>query len=238
MTNETDTFVQEVDENLRQERMLAIAKRFGPYLIAAFVVFIGGIGAWQGWRAYSTSQSRTHAVEYAAAQEFARAGNLDSAKTEFERLSNEGPGVYRAMARMEHAAVLEAQGDLDAALTEFDQAANSVSDPVMRETAQLRAAYIAAETQDFPALQTRLQPLIDSGSRLSYLARELLAIEAWEAGQNEIARDTLENLTLAFDAPEPVRQRAQVALSVIGPAPETSAESATPALAPSEGESK
>ncbi len=238
MTNETDTFVQEVDENLRQERMLAIAKRFGPYLIAAFVVFIGGIGAWQGWRAYSTNQARTHAVEYAAAQEFARVGNLDSAKTEFERLSTEGPSVYRAMARMEHAAVLEAQGDLDAALTEFDQAASSVTDPVMRETAQLRAAYIAAETQDFPALQARLQPLIDSNSRLSYLARELLAIEAWEAGKNDIARDTLENLTLAFDAPEAVQQRAQVALSVIGPAPETSAESAALAPAPSEGESK
>jgi hypothetical protein len=109
----------------------------------------------------------------------------------------------------------------------------------MRETAQLRAAYIAAETQDFSALQTRLQPIIDSGSRLSYLARELLAIEAWEAGQNDIARDALENLTLAFDAPEGVRQRAQVALSVIGPAPESpETPAASAATAPAEGDSK
>jgi hypothetical protein len=107
----------------------------------------------------------------------------------------------------------------------------------MRDTARLRAAYIVAETQDFAALQPRLQPLIESDSRLSYLARELLGIEAWEAGNLDLARETLQNLTLAFDAPEAVQQRAQVALAVIGPAPETSADGAN-APAPSEGETK
>jgi hypothetical protein len=140
------------------------------------------------------------------------------------------------MARLEHAAILEAEGDLEAALNEFDAAAEAARDPVMKQSAQMRAAYIAAETQDFAALQARLQPLIDSETRISFLARELLAIEAWEAGQNDLARTTLENLTLAFDAPEGVQQRAQVALSVIGPAPATPADGASEAPAPSEGE--
>ena len=30
MTNETDSFVHEVDESLREERMLTLAKRYGP----------------------------------------------------------------------------------------------------------------------------------------------------------------------------------------------------------------
>lgn len=238
MTNETDTFVQEVDEKLRQERMLALGKRFGPWAAALFVVLLAGLGGWQAWRYYSEKAARDHADEYVAAQELARAGNLDGAKTEFERLTDDGPRPYRTMARMEHAAVLETQGDLEGALAGFDAAAAAATDPVMRESAQLRAAYIAAETQDFPALQRRLAPLLESDSRLSYLARELLAIEAWEAGRNDIARDTLETLTLAFDAPESVRQRAQVALSVIGPAPATPADGAAPAPAPSEGETK
>jgi hypothetical protein len=133
--------------------------------------------------------------------------------------------------------VLQAQGDLEAALTEFDAAAEKANDPIMRLSAQMRAAYIAADTADFDTLQTRLTPIIESESRFSYLARELLAMEAWEAGQNDLARDTLEALTLAFDAPEAVRQRAQVALSVIGPAPQTSADGAA-APAPSEGDNQ
>ena len=232
MTNETDTFVQEVDESLRQDRLLTAAKRYGPIALVAFGVLLLGIIVWQWRQSASLAEARTHAEAYVVAQEMARAGNLDGAKAEFERLRDAGPANYRVMARLEHAAVLEAQGDLEGALGEFDAAAEAARDPVLRASAQMRAAYIAADTQDFAALQTRLQPLLDGDTRFSHLARELLAVEAWEAGQPDLARETLENLTLAFDAPEGVRQRAQVALSVLGPAP-----AAAPA-APTEGESK
>lgn len=238
MTNETDSFVQEVDESLRQDRVLQFLKKHGLWFAGALAVVVIGVGGWQAWSASQLSASRAHAEDYAAAQELARAGNMDEAKIAFERLTGEGPHTYRVMAQMEHAAVLEVQGDLEGALAGFDQAAEQANDPIMRQTAQLRAAYIAAETQDLAALQTRLQPLIDSEGRLSYLARELLAIEAWEAGDLDLARETLENLTLAFDAPEAVRQRAQVALSVVGPAPTPTSADGANAPAPSEGETK
>lgn len=239
MTNETDSFVQEVDESLREDRVVQFLKKYGVWIGGAVVVFLLGIGGWQAWNASQLNAAREHAEEYSAAQDLARAGNLDEAKLAFERLTEEGPGTYRVMARLEYAAALEAQGDLEGALAAFDQAAEQANDPIMRQTAQLRAAYIAAETQDLAALQTRLEPLLESEGRLSYLARELLAIEAWEAGNLDLARETLENLTLAFDAPEAVRQRAQVALSVVGPAPTpTPADGAANAPAPSEGETK
>jgi hypothetical protein len=238
VTNDTDSFVQEVDESLRQDRMLNVAKKYGPWLIGAFVVVLIGVAAWIGWKEYSLNQSRAHSEEFSAAQRLAAEGNLDGAKAEFERLTGEGPQIYRVMSRLEYAAILQTQGDLEAALAEFDRAAEDANDPTMRDSARLRAAYIVAETQDFAALQTRLQPLVESDSRLSYLARELLGIEAWEAGNLDLARETLQNLTLAFDAPEAVQQRAQVALSVIGPAPATPEDGAANAPAPSEGETK
>ena len=60
------------------------------------------------------------------------------------------------------------------------------------------------------------------------------------SGETDLARETLEQLTLAFEAPDSLRQRAQIALSVLGPAPaapETPADG-VPAPAPSEGETK
>lgn len=238
MTNNTDSFVQEVDESLRQDRMLSLAKRYGPWLLGAFVAVLLAIGGWQFYRAQTLKSARAHAEGFAAAQQLAADGNLDQAKAEFERLTGDGPQVYRVMSRIEHGAILEAQGDLQGALAEFDQAAEDAHDPIMRDTARLRAAYIVADTQDFAALRTRLEPLTQSDSRISYLARELLGIEAWEAGDLDLARSTLQNLTLAFDAPEAVQQRAQIALQVIGPAPATPADGASNAPAPSEGETK
>jgi hypothetical protein len=235
VSNETDSFVQEVDESLRQDQALAFVRRYGVYIAVVLVVFVLGVFAWQWWQADQTKSARRQSDAYAAAIDQASAGNFDDAKAAFEQLSEQGPRTYRVMAQVQRAAILAHQGDLEGALAGYDAAAERASDPVLRDTIRLRAAYVAAETQDFAALQTRLQPLIDSDSRISFLAKELLAIEAWEAGQNDIARDTLENLSLAFDAPEPVRQRAQLALSVIGPAPATPADGAR-APAPSEGE--
>ncbi len=216
---------------------MAFLRRYGLWLIAGAVIFLAGVGGWQVWKHNRIEAARAHSAEYLAAQTLVREGDLEGAAAAFSELREKGPRAYRIMARMEYGAVLQAQGDLDGALAEFDAAAEATNDPVLRETAQLRAAYIAAETQDFAALQARLQPLIEDGGRLSYLAQELLAIEAWEAGETDLARQTLENLTLAFDAPQAVQRRAQVALSVVGPAP-TSAEGATDAPAPSEGDSE
>jgi hypothetical protein len=232
----TETFVQEVDQSVREEQLLAQAKRYGPWLAGLFVLVLAALGGWQWWQQHQRDVARSQATEYAAAQQLAASGNLDGAKAAFEHLTTQGPDTYRVMARMEYAALLSVQGDLDGSIAAFDQAAAAAHDPVMKETAQLRAAYIAAETQDFEALQRRLQPLLQSHSRISYLARELLAIQAWRSGHNDIARSTLEELTLAFDAPEGVRQRAQVTLALVGRAP-ASAHPATnsPASSPARG---
>lgn len=237
MSNESDSFIQEVDESLRQDQVLAFFKRYGLYIGGVFVALLVGAAGWQWWQADQLSAGRRQSDAYVAAIEQAGAGNFDEAKTAFEQLSNEGPRTYRVMAQVQRAAILAREGDLDGALAGYDAAAERASDPVLRDTIRLRAAYVAAETQDFAALQTRLQPLIESESRLSYLARELLAVEAWEAGEIDLARDTLENLSLAFDAPSSVQERARLALSVIGPAPATSADGAQ-APVPSEGENQ
>lgn len=236
--SDTDSFVQEVDQSLRQDRVMGFLRRYGVWLLGAAAALLIGIGGWQVWKASQLNASREHATEYVAAQTLLRGGDLAGAEAAFAELREQGPQVYRVMARMEHAAILQLQGDLDGALAEFDLAAEEARDPTMRETAQLRAAYIAADTQDFAALQARLQPLIESDTGIGYLARELLAFEAWEAGETDLARETLEGLTLAFDAPEAVRRRSQLLLAVVGPAPASETGDAAPAPAPSEGESE
>jgi hypothetical protein len=232
----TESFVQEVDQNLRDERMLAEAKRHAPLAIAAVALFIAAIAGWQMWRGYQTNEARKGAQEFSAAQTLAGNGDMNGAKAAFLALTTRGPQTYRVMARLEYAAVLQAQGDLTGALAAFDKAATESNDPVMRESAQLRAAYLAAETQDFDAINRRLQPMLNSHTRLSYLAQELLAVQAWKAGKMDVARNTLQNLSLAFSAPESVRQRAQQYLAVIGPAPAQPAPTTSaPAPAHAEG---
>lgn len=241
MSNDSDSFFQEVDEGVRQDRYMAAAKRLAPWAAAALAIVIVTVVATQLWQAHEQQVSEDQAVAFTAAQEQAGRGEVSAAATRFEAMSRQGPEIYRVMAMMERGAMLEAQGDMNGALAAFDGAAASAKDPLVRDTARMRAAYIVADTQDFQAVQLRLQPLIQGGGQISYLAKELLGVEAWEAGQTELARSTLSGLQLAFDAPESVRRRAQLELSALGaaPAPRAGSAPAAPAPAPpSHGEAK
>jgi hypothetical protein len=234
VTNDSETFIQEVDEGVRRDRVLSALKIYGPWALGAFAALLVGLGGWLWYKDHRTTEARAQADKFMAVQEQAQSANATGAAAAFEALSKEGPQSYRVMALMERAAALETQGDLDGAIAGFDAAAAAAKDPVLRDTAKLRAAYLVADSQDFAALKARLDPMIAAGGPISYLASELLGVEAWEAGQTDLARSTFENLNLAFDAPDSVRQRVGLALAVLGPAPNPPA-AAQPPAAPAAG---
>jgi hypothetical protein len=241
VTDDSESFIQEVHESLRHDRVSDLVKRYWRWAVGAVAVVLLGVGGWQAYEAFNRNAAREGAVEFGQAQDQARQGNLDAANALFERLSEKGPHSYRILAKMERAGIIATRGDADGAIAMFDQIASETQDKTLRDTARLRAAYLVADRQDFQAVRTRVQPLIDEGGPISYLARELLGVEAWEAGDFALARDTLQNLTLAFDAPEDVRQRAQLALSVVGEVDNGPAQNApqnAPAVQANPGETK
>ncbi|MEJ0059117.1 MAG: tetratricopeptide repeat protein [Terricaulis sp.] len=104
MTNDSETLFQEVEERVRQDRFVAMAKRWGPWVLGAFVAMLLGIGGWQAWKSVQENAAREQADAFATAQVQARSGEADAAKAAFEAMSTEGPQAYRVMAMMEHAA--------------------------------------------------------------------------------------------------------------------------------------
>ena len=217
----TDLF-EEVEENLRRDQLQTIWKKYGALFIAAaaaLVVGVGGVGMYRSWTA---DRSNDASQEFVTLQQLA-ATDPQAAEPKFAAFAKSAPGGYKALAEMERAGVLQANGDLPGALLAFENAARLSSDSAVKQSAQLRAAYIAAESTPFDALETRVKPLIDGGGAFGYLARELLAIEAFEAGKPDRARAEFDYLATAFDAPQGVRERAQRYGAVIGPAPEQKA---------------
>jgi hypothetical protein len=209
---------EEVEEKLREDKLQVWWDKYGMIAIGAAVGLVLFVGLYYGvvspWRA---SQSASAGERFAAIQEQALSDPVAAQKalTDFQKSAGSG---YKALAEMERAGLMQAQGDLSGAITAFDNAAKLAQQPVLKQSAQLRAAYIAADTENFPALEARLRPLIDTRGAFSYLARELLAVEAYEAGLPDRARTEFTYLETALDAPDGVRQRAQSFITVLGPA--------------------
>jgi hypothetical protein len=233
----TDLF-EEVEENLRRDQLQNLWKKYGVFAIGgavALVLGVGGVGVYRSWQ---ESQSKAASETFVEIQQLAQTDPA-AAVPKLQAFAKTGFGGYKALAEMERAGALQAEGDLAGALLAFDSAAKMSNEPAIKQSAQLRAAYIAAESENFAAVEARVQPLIADGGAFGYLGRELLGVEAYEAGQFERARIEFSYLDTAFDAPEGVRQRAQRFLAVLGPAPEAAAQTpAAPAATTKTGEKK
>ena len=49
---EAETFLREVDEELRRDQMNRFVKRYGWAIAAAFVLGLGGLGGWIWWQGH------------------------------------------------------------------------------------------------------------------------------------------------------------------------------------------
>lgn len=225
----TDLF-EEVEENLRRDQLQTLWKKYGGLAIAGVAALVLGVGGFTLYRQWHDSASKDAAEDFSELQQLA-ATDPAAAAPKLEAFAKSAHGGYKSLAEMERAAALQSQGDLPGAVKAFEQAASLTNEQVVKQSAILRAAYIAAETENLAAIEARVKPLIDGGGAFGYLARELIGVEAYEAGQLDRARTEFNYLNTAFDAPQGVRQRAQSFLQVIGPAPETTAPS-SPAAPP------
>lgn len=227
----TDAF-EEVEENIRRERLADGIRKYGPIAGAILAIIILGIIGYEWWRGHQANQAGGYAMEISKAQDLLQAGKTDEAMKAFQDVAANASEGYRALALMEIGAIQASKSDMKAAIASYESAAAKADDPIVRDSALIRAAYLAADSEPYAAIEARMKPLIDKTSPYAYLARELLGFEAMEAGNSAKAREHFEFLTLALDAPEGVRQRAQGAIAMLGPAPAPAASAAPAAQKP------
>jgi hypothetical protein len=225
----TDAF-EEVEEGLRRDQYTNFFKRYAAWLIGAVVAVLVGIGGYQVFQGWQKRQSGGYADEMAAAQALLVGGKAAEAQKQFEAIAARAPAGYKTMALLQAGAARATQNDLKGALANFDNAAAAAPTKAYKDMARLKAAYVAADVEDFAKLEARVKPLIDEAGPFSFQARELIAVQALANGDEARARKEFEFLSVALDAPETIRQRAELSLTALGPKP--AAPAGAPASAP------
>lgn len=206
--SETDSFIQEVTEEVRQDQMLAYWKRYGPFVIGGIILIVGAAAAWN-WM---------EAQERAAAEE--RGGiflSTDQAapETRFD-LPERVDGRARMVAELTAAAALAGAGETeDAAALYAGIAAQDELPREYRDLAVLQGARIAAQ-DDPAAARGALQPLIDGAGPYRLMAMELAATLDLAGGSMDAAHRTLNAIIADPLATGSLRQRAGALLAATG----------------------
>ena len=211
-----DSFIREVDEELRSERVQEIWKSYGKWIIAAAVAVVVGVGAYRTWEYVAAKQAAEAGDAFIASVRLADSGKVDEALTKLESLKQEGSDVYAALAGLRRASEFAKKGDVDKAVEEYDTvAAQSGIDENLRDIARLRAGALLVDSAGVTEVQARVGTLMGPGAPYRSSARETMALAYYKAGDLENAAKLYKEASADEGAPDALKNRATLMLELI-----------------------
>lgn len=211
-----DSFIREVDEELRSDRMKTIWKRFGKLIIAIAVLIVVGTAADRGYQYWQETQASKLGDAFLAALNLAREGETERALDALRALEADGYGSYSVLARLRAATVLADAGDYQAAISDFSTIGNDGSVPVaIRDAARIRAGYLLVDHGSYEDVANQVESLSGADNAMRHSAREALGLAAWKAGEAARANEWFSMIAGDTGVPASLMQRSQIMLDLI-----------------------
>ena len=211
-----DSFIREVDEELRQDRARDLWRRYGIWAIAGAVAIVAGTAGIRGYQYWVESRANASGDAFLQAMTLANDGKSDEALKALAGLEKDGYGAYPVLARMRAATVRAEKGEFDAAVKGFDAvAADTAIADAIRDMARLRAAFLLVDHGGREDVAARIEPLTSDANPLRHSAREALALAGWKAGNASDALKLFEQVSADESAPRNNRRRAEIMAELI-----------------------
>jgi hypothetical protein len=215
--SDTDSFIEEVTEEVRKDKLYGYFKKYGWIAGALVVLIVGGAiySEWSDNRAKIDARTRGDAIAAALV--------LPSAAEQIAALENikVEPGDQTAMLGFQKAAILADDGQKGAAFTTLDAIANDSSTAqIYRDMARFKVLILRGADMDQGARMTALEALATPGNAFRPLALEQIAVAMLDANDSDRAIVQLTELLNEPEISAGLRQRAvQLLISIGGEIP-------------------
>lgn len=205
----------EIDEDLRREQLKKLWERYSLHFIVLIVLIVGGVGGWRAYQYFENQKAEAAGKAFEAAVALTDPAQAQAA---FDKIAGENAPGYSMLARL-HAAAEAAKQDSQKGVAAFDAIANDgKAEAPIREIARLRAASLLLDTAPYADIEKRLSDDASGTHTFRHSARELLALSAWRAKNNDAARKWLDMIGDDPQSPATLRRRAEALLALLPPA--------------------
>ena len=212
--SETDSFINEVTEEVRRDRLFALMRRYGWIAVLAVILIVGG-AAWNEWR-----KSTERAAAQALGDTLIAALETEDPQARRGALETIDTGANADLAALIGLLIAEtdsATGDPAAAVADLDAVASAPGiSPVYRDLAALKAVMVGAGTLSADDRIARLQGLALPGAPFRPLALEQIALAEIDRGNADAAIDRLNEVVSDVGASQGLRNRASQLIVVLG----------------------
>jgi hypothetical protein len=223
-----ESFLREVDENLRRDQARDFAKKYGAWLIAAVVLFLAAVGGWLYWQQYQQKQAEAQSEQLTKIYTQIGAGQTKQAQQGLQGLESSGNSVVRTLALLTEAAIALDGNDRASALAKYNTVANDSHAPQpYRDVALIRVISLQFDQMKPEDVIAKLQPLAKPGEPWFGTAGELTAMAYIKQGNKAAAGKLFAAIAADNNAPLTLRNRsAQIAgtlgVDAVAPPPPSS----------------
>ena len=217
-TIEGDLLLREVQDELRQERMMAVFKKYGVFFAIGALVLIVAVAGYQIWQGVKDRRAEAESRRFAEAVLLIGQNQPDKAIDALKELAGASQDGYALLASLRQAALLAETGKSTEAIAVYDQIAkNYSSQPLWADLAIIRQAMLNIDaSSDIAALEMMIAPLMAPTRPWRHSATEIMAVLALKKGDEAKARELLQSLTQDEATPGAMKARAADMLASLG----------------------
>lgn len=210
--SDTDSFIEEVSEEVRRDKLYGYIRRYGWIAVVLVVVLVGGAA----YNEYAKAQAR--AAAQARGDAILTALNVHERGERAANLARvEGADLAAPVVAMLLSAEAQASDDLAGAAAALKAIADDATQPALyRDLAALKHIILTASATAPAERIAALQPLTAPGGPFRILAEEQIALAEAESGDTEAALTRLRALMQDTEASRGLRQRATQLIVALG----------------------
>ncbi|MEX0364856.1 MAG: hypothetical protein AB3N22_02220 [Ruegeria sp.] len=215
--SDTDSFIEEVTEEVRRDRMFLLLRRWGWVGALAVIAIVGGaaFNEYQKAKARSAAENLGDKIIAALAEndEAARAGKLVGIEAE----SAGGTAVVQMLT----AAAQSNSGNPEGAVEALNSVATNGELPeIYRQIAAFKALLLQSDSLPAADRRQQFEALAQPGAPLRLLAEEQLALIDISEGGTDAAVTRLQAIIQDAEASVDLQQRASQLIVALGGTPE------------------
>lgn len=208
-TDPAESFVREVDENLRRDQARDFLKSYGPWIVGAILLFLAAVAGWLYWQDRQMKQAEVETERLNTVMSQLGSGQAAGAETQLEALARSDADGVAAAAGLTRAALALDKADRKAAAAEYRAVMNdeTLAQPY-RDLATVRLTALEFDQMKPQDVIARLDDLAKPGNPWFGSAGELTAMAMLKLGRKAEAGRMFAAMAADNLVPESIRSRA------------------------------
>lgn len=216
-TDPAQSFVREVDENLRRDQARDFLRTYGPWIVGAVLLFLAAVAGWIYWQGRQARQAEADTERLNTIMTGIGAGQEAKAGEQLAPLAQSDAEGVRAAARLTRAAVALEKSDRKTAIEEYRAVMgdDALAAPY-RDLATIRLTALQFDQIKPEEVIARLKPLAEPGNPWFGSAGELTAMAMLKQGRKSEAGRLFAAIAADNQVPESIRSRAVQIAGTLG----------------------